>query len=128
MPQSPPARAPKKRNALVSSTDSPSFKEKYGPWAFIAGGSMGIGRALSMQAAARGLNIVMNARGAETLAKTAAEVRATHGVEVRELAADLTDPGIGAIVADATDGLEVGLFVYNATVAPIGLFLTHPLD
>ncbi|OHV68218.1 SDR family NAD(P)-dependent oxidoreductase [Pseudofrankia sp. BMG5.36] len=104
------------------------FKDKYGPWAFIAGASMGIGRALSLEAAARGLNVVMNARGAETLAATAAEVRATHGVEVRELAADLTDPMIGEIVAGATDDLEIGLFVYNATVAPIGLFLTHSLE
>src|SRR5262245_28927580 len=104
------------------------FKDKYGPWAFIAGASMGIGRALSLEAAARGLNVVMNARGAETLAATAAEVRAAHGVEVRELAADLTDPNIGEIVAAATNDLEVGLFVYNATVAPIGLFLTHPLE
>jgi short-subunit dehydrogenase len=89
---------------------------------------MGIGRALSMEAAARGLNVVLIARGKETLERTAEEVRATHGVEVRALAADLTDPNIGAIVASATDDLEVGLFIYNATIAPIGRFLDMPAE
>jgi short-subunit dehydrogenase len=106
---------------------SSSFVEKYGPWAVIGGASMGIGRAFSLGAAARGLNVVMIARGAETLAKTAAEVRDTHGVEVRELATDLTDPAIGEVVAAATDDVEVGMFVYNATVAPIGRFLGMPV-
>jgi short-subunit dehydrogenase len=105
-----------------------SFKAKYGPWALIAGASMGIGRAFSHSAAARGLNVVMLARGAELLEEIAAEVRAEHGVEVRALAADLADPHIGDVVAAATDDLEVGLFVYNATVAPAGRFIDVPLD
>ncbi|MBX6388637.1 MAG: SDR family NAD(P)-dependent oxidoreductase [Frankia sp.] len=115
-------------NTSPQRSSGPSFAEKYGPWAFIAGGSMGIGRALSLEAAARGLNVVINARGRESLAKTAAEVRARHGVEVRELAADLADPRIGELVAEATSDLQVGLFVYNATIAPIGRFLDIPLD
>ena len=43
------------------------FAERYGPWACIAGASMGIGRAFSMEAAARGLNVLMVARGEEAL-------------------------------------------------------------
>jgi uncharacterized protein len=105
-----------------------SFSERYGRWAFIAGASMGIGRALSHEAAARGLDVVMAARGRETLESTAAEVRDEHGVEVRTLVADLGSADIGEQVAAATDDLEVGLFVYNATVAPAGRFLEVPLD
>jgi uncharacterized protein len=107
---------------------SAAFAEKYGPWAFVAGASMGIGLAFSNEAAARGLNVVMVARGKDLLEQTAGEVRAAHGVEVRTLAADLADPEIGTIVAGATDDLEIGLFVYNATVAPAGRFLDVPLD
>src|SRR3954469_11488311 len=86
------------------------FAERYGPWAFIAGASMGIGAALSHEAAARGLNVVLNARGKETLERTAADIAAEHGVEVRTLAADLADPDVGTLVASAVDDLDVGLF------------------
>ncbi len=104
------------------------FAERYGPWACIAGASMGIGRAFSLEAAARGLNVLLIARGQEVLTATAAEVRALHGVEVRTLSADLASPDIGETVARAIEGLEVGLFVYNAAVAPAGRFLDVPLD
>ncbi len=104
------------------------FKAKYGPWAFIAGASMGIGAALSHEAAARGLDVVMLARGEERLREEGARVRDQHGVDVRELVGDLADPGVGKVVADATDDLEVGLLVYNATIAMQGHFLDVPLD
>ena len=99
------------------------FAEKYGPWAFIAGASTGIGAALSHEAARRGLNVLMMARGAAQLDETAEAVRKAHGVEVRTLAADLADPGIAENVKEAVKDLEVGLFVYNAAVAPAGRFL-----
>lgn len=99
------------------------FAEKYGPWAFVAGASTGIGAALSREAARRGLNVLMLARGAAQLEEAARSVREAHGVEVRTLAADLASPDIAHRVRDAVDGLEVGLFVYNAAVAPAGRFL-----
>lgn len=105
-----------------------TFAERYGPWAVIAGASMGIGRALSHEAAARGCNVVLLARGQEALEATAAEVAEQHGVETRTVAADLADPEIGAIVAGAVDDLDVGLFVYNAAVAPAGPFVDADLD
>ena len=104
------------------------FRERYGPWALVAGASMGIGAALSNDAARRGLNVVMLARSEARLRDAAAAVSSTHGVETRAVAADLADASIGDIVAAATDDLDVGLFVYNATVAPPGRFLDVPLD
>jgi short-subunit dehydrogenase len=100
-----------------------AFTEKYGPWAFIAGASMGIGAALSHEAAARGLNVLMLARGAMQLEDTAAAVRDAHNVEVRTLASDLTDPDVIGKVSAAIVDIDVGLFVYNAAVAPAGRFL-----
>lgn len=105
-----------------------TYAERYGRWAFVAGASMGIGAALSHEAARRGLDVVMLARGRELLEETAAAVRAEHGVEVRTLSADLADPDIGRVVAEATDDLEIGMFVYNAAVAPVGRFVDTPLD
>ena len=104
------------------------FLDRYGPWALVAGGSMGIGAALSHEAARRGLNVVLLARGREQLDATAAEVAARHGVEVRTIAADLAAPDIGEVVADATADLDVGLFVYNAAVAPNSRFVDGDLD
>ncbi len=66
-----------------------TFADSYGPWALIAGASMGIGAALSHEAARRGLNVVLLARGKEQLEATAAAVAAEHGVEVRTIATDL---------------------------------------
>jgi short-subunit dehydrogenase len=101
----------------------PTFTEKYGPWAFIAGASMGIGAALSHEAAARGLNVLMLARGATKLEETAAAVKKAHDVEVRTLAADLIDPDVVDKVSEVIADIDVGLFVYNAAVAPAGRFL-----
>jgi uncharacterized protein len=89
---------------------------------------MGIGAALSHEAARRGLNVLMLARGVETLEDTATAVREAHAVETRTLAADLGDPEIGFIISEAIAGLEIGLFVYNAAVAPAGRFLDVELD
>jgi short-subunit dehydrogenase len=104
------------------------FREKYGPWALIAGASMGIGAALSHEAARRGLNVVMMARGEEKLLAAADAVASTHGVQTRPLVADLGDPAIGDAVASAVDDIEVGLFVHNATVAIPGWFLDVPVE
>jgi short-subunit dehydrogenase len=104
------------------------FAEKYGPWAFVAGASMGIGAALSHEAARRGLNVLMMARGRAQLDEAARSVRKGHGVEVRTLAADLADPDIARRVQEAVAELDVGLFVYNAAVAPVGRFLDVGLD
>jgi uncharacterized protein len=103
------------------------FRTKYGPWAFIAGASMGIGAALSHEAAARGLNVVMMARGEDRLRSEAARVRDEHGVETRELVGDLASASIGEMVAEMTADLEVGLLVYNATIAMPGHFLDVPI-
>jgi short-subunit dehydrogenase len=104
------------------------FAERYGPWAVVAGASVGIGRALSMEAAARGCNVVLVARGRERLAATAAEVADRHGVQVRTVAADLASADIGEVLAGATADLDVGLLVYNAAVAPNGRFVDGDLD
>jgi short-subunit dehydrogenase len=89
---------------------------------------MGIGAALSDEAARRGLNVVLLARGKDQLEAAAADVAARHGVAVRTVAADLADPNIGTVVANATEDLDVGLFVYNAAVGPNSRFIDGDLD
>jgi short-subunit dehydrogenase len=110
--------------------EASEFEQRYGPWAFVAGASMGIGAALAHGAASRGLNVVMLARGRELLTEVADDVAKRHGVQTKAVAADLGQPApvIRDVVADATDGLDIGLFVYNAAVAPHGMFVDTELD
>lgn len=93
------------------------FVQKYGPWAVIAGASEGVGASLADQLAGRGLDLVLIARNGTKLDELAADVRERHGVEVRPVVLDLTVPDVSERVAEATDGLEVGLLIYNAGAA-----------
>ncbi len=87
---------------------------KYGPWAVIAGGSEGVGAEFARLLAESGVNLVLVARKPEPLEVTAAACRGL-GVEVHTLATDLVSPPDAITELTAlTDGLEVGLFVYNA--------------
>jgi short-subunit dehydrogenase len=90
------------------------FGQKYGQWAVIAGASEGIGASLADQLAARGLDLVLIARNEALLEEVAAGAREQYGVQTRVVPQDLTDPDVGAKIANATGGLDVGLLIYNA--------------
>ena len=91
-----------------------AFTERFGPWAAIAGGSDGIGRAFAEVLAERGLDLVLIARDPKKLEATARAIREAHGVEVRVASIDLTGANLEREVAEAVDGIDLGLFVYNA--------------
>ena len=94
-----------------------------GPWAIITGASAGIGAGFARRLAAEGLNLVLVARRAPLLESLAAELRASHGVEVRAHPADLSEPDAAEALATATADLDVGLLVANAGAARMGAFL-----
>lgn len=101
---------------------------RYGPWAVVAGGSEGVGRAFATQLAEAGLNLVLIARKPVALEETAARCRAL-GVQVRPLALDLTEPDAVARVIDEVEDVEVGLLVCNAGADTSGEeFLARGLD
>ena len=105
------------------------FTQKYGRWAVIAGASEGIGASLADQLAARGMDLVLIARNGPLLDEVATRARDDHGVQTRVVVQDLTDPDVGAKVADATDGLDVGLLIYNAGASDrIATFLETDVD
>ena len=86
---------------------------RYGPWAVIAGGSEGVGAEFARLLAESGVNLVLVSRRPDPLELTAQHCRGL-GVEVRTVATDLAAPGGPGAVIAATDGLEVGLLIYNA--------------
>jgi short-subunit dehydrogenase len=99
------------------------FKEKYGPYALLAGGSYGLGGAYAESLAKRGMNIVLVARDKTKLDETARHLMEQYKIDVKPLAADL---GNFENVKNLIEKLNVsiGLLVYNAAFAPIGLFET----
>ncbi len=110
-----------------------AFRERFGPWAVVAGGSDGIGAAFGEALARRGLDVVLIARSEAKLAAQASRMEAAlhsdRGVKVRTLGIDLTGPDVGTRVSQATSDLDVGLFIYNAgSGREMGSFLDHPVE
>lgn len=106
-----------------------AFRERFGPWAVVAGGSDGIGAAFGEVLVRRGLGVVLLARSATKLAAQAERLRAHPSAEIRTACVDLTHADVAERVAEATADLDVGLFVYNAgSGRQMGAFLDHPVE
>lgn len=101
----------------------PDFRERYGPWALIAGAAVGLGAAYAEQLAAAGLDLVLIDREPAPLSATADAIAAAHGVRVRPVVLDLARPDLVAALRAATADLEVGLAVYNAALGTVSPFL-----
>ncbi len=105
-----------------------SLARRYGPWALVAGGSEGLGAAFASELAEAGLNLVLVARRQEPLERTAADLRARRGVEVRAISLDLAGAGFLDELAKRTDDLSIGLLVCDAAHAHTGRFLDAAPD
>jgi len=107
----------------------PSFADKYGPWALIAGGSEGIGKSFATLLAGQGIHLILVARNAEPLGATAAEIREKFSVQVQTAALDLTAADLERKVDALCAGKDVGMLIYNAGATHgVGFFLDQPLD
>lgn len=105
------------------------YQEQYGPWAFVAGASDGVGRAFAETLAARGLNVVLLARRKETLDEVSKAIEQQHGVQTRVVAMDLSHTDAAARAINEVRDLEIGFFVYCAGAdANYKPFLTTPLE
>lgn len=102
------------------------FREKYGPWAVIAGASKGLGLEFAKQIAGLGLNVVMVAESLEDLEKARKSINTD--VECKILEADLLSSDATAQIEQFTQTLEVGLLVLNATHSDLGPFLKNSVE
>lgn len=89
--------------------------------AVVTAASKGLGRGTALALAESGCNLVLNARGADALAATAAACRA-HGVEVIEIAGDATDEALpAALVGAAVERFgRLDVAIANAGGPPAG--------
>src|SRR3954468_19760200 len=88
--------------------------------AIVCAASQGLGKGCALALAHEGVDVVINARGADALEATAAEIRAATGVNVVAVAADVTThEGRAALLAACPDP---DILVNNAGGPPIGDF------
>ena len=90
-----------------------------GKRALVCASSKGLGRGCAEALAQAGVDLVLNARGAEALEATAAALRET-GVSVTAVAADITSEAGRADVLDAAGAVDI--LVTNAGGPPPGLW------
>jgi len=91
-----------------------------GKRALVCASSKGLGLGCAEALAEAGVDLVMNARGAEALEAEAARLRADHGVAVETVACDVTSTEGQAQVIEAAQGIDI--LVTNAGGPPPGLW------
>lgn len=107
-----------------------SWIDFVGRWALVTGASSGIGEAIATELAKRGLNLILVARRSDRLEALATHLRAAHAVDIRTLAADLTQQDSPAAIQRFTQelGLEVDILVNNAGMMAYGEFWRSDLQ
>lgn len=101
----------------------PRLRDRYGPWAIVAGATDGIGLAFAEELARSGVNLLLAARRRGRLEELAARLAAESGVETRAVSVDLqSDEGVRALI-EASRDLDVGLLVESAGFGTSGLFV-----
>ncbi|MBL3574630.1 SDR family oxidoreductase [Rhodovulum sulfidophilum] len=91
-----------------------------GKRALVCAASKGLGRGCAEALAEAGVDLVINARGAEALLATSEEIRRAHGVAVTPVAADIVSEEGRATVLEAAG--QVDILVTNAGGPPPGLW------
>ena len=91
-----------------------------GKRALVCASSKGLGRGCAEALAEAGVDLVLNARGADALEATAEAIRAAHGVKVTTVAADITSEEGRASVLSAAGTLDI--LVTNAGGPPPGMW------
>lgn len=94
--------------------------------ALVCASSKGLGRACAEFLAADGVHVTLVARGAEALAKTAADIRARYPVQVTEVAADIATPAGREAALKACP--EPDILINNAGGPPPGDFRNWTRD
>jgi short-subunit dehydrogenase len=99
------------------------------PYALITGGSKGIGKAIALEMAAHGFDLLLASRSEKVLLETATEISNLHKVKVQHLSIDLSEHGAAKKIEAwcASNNYEVNALINNAGYGIWGLFENVPL-
>src|SRR5205823_7992088 len=97
-----------------------------GKKALVCASSKGLGKACAEFLAADGVDVVLVARGAEALEKTASDIRAKHQVNVTAVATDITTPAGREAALKACPNPDI--LINNAGGPPPGDFRNWTRD
>ena len=92
----------------------------FGKKALICASSKGLGRGCAEALAAEGVDLVINGRNTEVLEATAADIRASYGVEVITVACDVTTAEGQLLILERAE--QVDILVTNAGGPPPGIW------
>jgi short-subunit dehydrogenase len=112
------------RESGAPEMNAKTFREKYGPWAVVAGASEGLGAAFAEECARRGLNVVLVARSIDKLNSVRQVLEKKYKTENRVLAMDLSEPDAAEQLDIKTKDLDAGLLIYNAALSLIGPYMS----
>lgn len=108
--------------------DKAAFREKFGPWAVIAGASEGTGECYARALAEMGLNLVLISRRRSALQALGEALKAEYGIAYRACAQDLAETAAGLRIVEAAAGLDVGLYISNAGADGFANFFEDDAD
>lgn len=104
------------------------LKEKYGPWAVIAGAAEGLGEAWSKALAGKGMNLIMVDHQEDKLTSLAKALKEEYKINTVPLLTDLSDPNAPNQIMDKVSEHACRLLIYNAAFSKVKPFLQHTID
>lgn len=111
----------------LSTKEQTRLISKYGEWAVVTGGSLGIGLEICRQLAASGFSLVINSRNLENLQAVHQELKSKYDIQVKVIASDLSEENGLEPILNFTKDLNVGLLVVSAGYGTSGLFVESSL-
>lgn len=99
-------------------------------YALITGASKGIGKAIAIELAKKGIPVVLVARSEEQLIALCNEITEQHRVEAHHLAIDLAKPGAATEIVNwlQQQGYDVHILVNNAGYGHSGTFISYSVE
>jgi short-subunit dehydrogenase len=102
-----------------------NFKDKYGPWAILAGSAEGLGKSYTLALAKRGMNIVMIDTQTDLQKSLALRVEKEFDIQTIILAIDLAKQNAAKEIIHSIRDIDCRLLIYNAAYSKIRSFASY---
>eukprot|EP00923_Selenidium_pygospionis_P036254 GHVN01063590.1.p1 GENE.GHVN01063590.1~~GHVN01063590.1.p1 ORF type:complete len:310 (+),score=28.37 GHVN01063590.1:67-996(+) len=102
-------------NTLLSRGTKPAPLTEQGTWAIVTGATDGIGKAIAIELAKKGLSLILISRSEEKLSATKEEIAALpgYGGRIRTLEIDFADTKIYPSIKAAIQNMKIAILVNN---------------